>query len=74
MTSDAEYKRLLGLSIRSKREAAGISARKFALMIGVHRNYINDIESGAANPSIDILWKIADGLDVDVKDLMDFDS
>ena len=41
-------------------------ARPLALMVGVSRQYLIDIENGRANPTVDVLERIAAGLDVQV--------
>lgn len=69
MEADA-YKKNLGKKIRAARCSLGISVEKFALMVGIDRNYLRDIEYGRANPTIDILIKIADGIGVHVWELM----
>jgi transcriptional regulator with XRE-family HTH domain len=74
MSSGDEYRLKLGARIRGKRESAGISIRKFSLMVGIHRNYMTRIELGHANPSIEVLKKIAHGLDVDVSELIREDN
>ena len=56
-------------NIRSLRVACGYSQSKFAEMINVNRSYINQIELGKENVSLDILVKIADGLDRSIVDL-----
>lgn len=50
-------------NIRALRTKSGFNQTKFAEMIQVNRSYINQIERGKMNVSIDILVKIADGLD-----------
>lgn len=70
---DAAHKlRSLGNAIRTRREAEEISLRKFALMIEMNYTYLYKIERGEGNPSIEILMKIAEGLNVPVRDLIDF--
>ncbi len=64
------YKAYLGGRIRAARRAHGISVEKFALMVGIDRNYLRAVEYGRANPTIDILVKIADGLGLHVWELM----
>lgn len=66
----ASYKTQLGRKIRAARRAHGISVEKFALMVGIDRNYLRDVEYGRANPTVDILVKIAEGLDMQVWELM----
>lgn len=39
-------------------------------MVGVHYNQILHIEQGKVNPSLKTLYRIAEGLEVDVKDLL----
>ena len=47
------------------------SQTSFALMVGVSRKYLIDIESGKANPTVDMLERIAGGLDTTVGRLFD---
>ena len=64
-----DYKVALGRRIRALRTAQGISLRKFALMVGIDYGYLSNIETGKANITVDLLAKIADGLEVDLRDL-----
>ena len=66
----ATYKKVIGGKIRAARRAHGISVEKLALMVGINRNYLRNIEFGRANPTIDVILKIADGLSVPVWELM----
>lgn len=66
----ATYKNIVGSKIRTARRARGISVEKMALMVGVNRNYLRNIEFGRANPTIDVIIKIADGLNIPVWELM----
>ena len=43
-----------------------MSQNSFALMVGVSRKYLIDIEGGKANPTVDMLERIASGLDTTV--------
>lgn len=43
-----------------------MSQTSFALMVGVSRKYLIDIEGGKANPTVDMLERIASGLDTTV--------
>ena len=65
---DADRKRvLLGSAIRERREA-----QKLALMIGSSKSHIWRIESGRVSVGLDDLGRIADALDVQVRDLFSF--
>lgn len=65
-------KRALGSRIRSKRAERGLSQRQLALMTGTSRSYLWKIETGTADVGIDVLIRIAQALDVKVRDLIDF--
>ena len=60
---------VIGFNIRSLRERQKHSQTQFAKMVGVNRSYLNQIEQGKMNASVDVLVKIADGLDVPLPDL-----
>lgn len=59
----------LGLAIRARREAIGISQEEFADRIDSNRAYYGDVERGKRNPSIRSLHRIADGLGVSLPQL-----
>ena len=62
------YRQSLGIRIRELRTAQGLSLRKLGLMVGMDYSYLFAIEHGTANATIDALVKIADGLDVELKE------
>lgn len=70
MVSYGEYVSAIGDRIHALRAEAGLSLRAFSMMVGVHYNQILHIEQGKANPSVRTLYKIAEGLGVDVRDLL----
>ena len=55
---------VIGINVGAIREQRGISQSKFAETISVDRSYYNQLERGKENVTVDILVKIADGLDV----------
>ena len=69
MKSD-EYRKAIGAKVRIARRARGISVERFALVVGIDRNYLRDIEYGRANPTVDVMAKISDGLETPVWELM----
>lgn len=69
MKSD-EYRKAIGAKVRIARHARGISVERFALMVGIDRNYLRDIEYGRANPTVDVMVKISNGLATPVWELM----
>jgi len=54
--------------IRTKKN---LSLRQLADLSGIGKTTINDIENGKKSPTLDTLGKIAQALEVDVKDLFD---
>ena len=66
---NTSLKTQLGARIARLRTLTGLSGATFALMIGVSRQYLTDIEKGRANATVGMLERIAGGLDVSVEDL-----
>jgi transcriptional regulator with XRE-family HTH domain len=52
-----------GIRIRALRRKTGLSQERFADAIGVGRTHMGKIENGRANPTLQILVRIALGLD-----------
>lgn len=62
----------LAAHLRQAREQSGLSIRELAKQVGgVHHSYLARIENGeTANPSTDLLQRLADVLNVDSADLL----
>lgn len=60
----------LGHRIKELRTKSGISQEKFALSIGMDRTYLTSVETGRRNISIQNLYKIAQGLNVTLSELL----
>ena len=60
----------LGANIREMREEQNISLRKFALMVGLSKDYMVAVEHGRKSPTFDTIMKIAGGLGVPPSALM----
>jgi transcriptional regulator with XRE-family HTH domain len=61
----------IGLNITIIRERQGLTQEKLADLAGLHRAYIGQIERGEKNIGLKNLEKIANGLNIHVKDLLD---
>lgn len=59
----------LGMRIRFLRKQKNISIEDLALESNVNRNYLGDLERGTRNPTIEVLTKIASGLNVSLEEL-----
>lgn len=66
-----EAREKLGTRIMELRKAQNLSQRKFALMIGINRTYLIDVEHGRRNVAFDNLMKIATGLGVSISELVE---
>ena len=54
----------MGQAIRRLREKERLSQERLALMVGISRQHLSNVESGKANVSVVVLLKIAEGLGV----------
>ena len=57
----------IGEMIRTLREEKGYSREWLALECDINIKHLADIEHGSANPTIDALLKIADGLGLEFR-------
>ena len=63
-------KKSLGIAIRQKRVALGLSQEELADQCGLHRTYIGSVERGERNIAIDNVIKISEALSCKVSDLV----
>ena len=59
----------LGMRIRFLRTTKKMSIEDLALEAGVNKNYLGDLERGMRNPTVKVLSKIANALEVDLSNL-----
>ena len=59
----------LGVRVRELREALTLSQEAFAHKAGLDRTYVSGVERGRRNPTLDVLSRLADALEVEVRDL-----
>jgi transcriptional regulator with XRE-family HTH domain len=60
----------LGDALRAVRQEQGVSQEKLAAIVGLDRSYYGAIERGEYKASIDIIGKIACGLDMKLSELL----
>ena len=66
-----EYRHAFGCRVQELRKAKGFTSQEaFANHLGLDRTYISGIERGRRNPTLDVVVKIARGLDVHPSDLL----
>lgn len=56
----------IGLNIRKYRKQMKLSQVDLAVEVGIDRSYLSEIENGRVNPTINILYAIADSLNVSI--------
>ncbi len=52
-----------GAAVRIRREELRLSQEALGYKAKVHRTYVSDVERGARNPTVKVIWKLADALE-----------
>jgi transcriptional regulator with XRE-family HTH domain len=60
---------LVAWNVRRIRVLRGISSERLAAESGVDRSYVSRLERGVANPSVDVLERLARVLEVEMSEL-----
>ena len=68
-TKKLHHRYLLGLAVRKRRQALGLSQEGLAEVCDVHRNFVGHVERGEQNVSIDSLVRFSAALKVKLADL-----
>ncbi len=61
--------KILGISIKKLRESRGLTQETLSEKLDVHISYVGQIERGLKYPSLRVLFKIADALNVKPSEL-----
>lgn len=64
----------IGINLRQFRVNKGISLESLAEQIGVSKLTLIKIERGDANPTLSVIWKIANGLNIPITALLSIES
>ncbi|MDQ0648651.1 transcriptional regulator with XRE-family HTH domain [Microbacterium natoriense] len=65
------HRRAFGEHLRALRQANGHASQEaFAHHVGLDRTYISGLERGARNPTLDVIVKLARGLDVSPAEML----
>lgn len=63
---------LFGKRVKLLRLQAGLSQEAFAHKCGLDRTYVSGIERGLRNPTLEVIAILANGLDIEIKNLIEF--
>ena len=63
-------RQILASNLRRLRTSAGLSQEELADRAGLHRTYISSVERAQRNISLENLFRIARGLEVNAQDLI----
>jgi transcriptional regulator with XRE-family HTH domain len=66
-----DIRKQIGINIRKRRDALGLSQEALAHESGIHRTYISGLERGIRNPTVTIVQSIAVALDVSPSKLLE---
>ena len=61
----------LGLALRERREAEGMSQEALGHATNIHRNYIGGIERGERQPTVRVIVELGGALGASMPDLFD---
>jgi DNA-binding XRE family transcriptional regulator len=73
LSMDSRLNRLklsLARSVKLRRKALGLSQEELADLAEIDRTYASQIERGVANPSLEVLFRLASSLNTDVSGLL----
>lgn len=71
MTNELE---LFGKKLKIIRRKRHLTLEKLAELVDISPNHISKLEAARSNPSFQILVRLAKALDVELKELLDFDD
>ena len=65
-------KKLIGARIKNLRESRKLTQEALAERMDINTVYLSNIERGMANPTLDMLIRISEGLEVEMWEVFDF--
>lgn len=66
-----DIKESFGLRIQQLRKLRGMSQEKLASLSGLDRSYVSGIEQGKRNASLEVIAKLANVLEINIKELFE---
>ena len=65
-----KYKSGFGEAVRMQRAVCNLTKERLSLMVGINRLTLRRIESGDANPTLDVMYRISEGLGVPLSEFI----
>lgn len=59
-----------GQAVREHRQRLGVSQEKLGFLCGLDRTYVSAVERGVRNPTILVVWQLAQGLGTTLSELL----
>ena len=59
-----------GLAVRVRRVGRRLSQEELGAVAGMHRNYVGSVERGEQNPTLQTVYRLADGLQLAPSELL----
>lgn len=66
----ADYAKILAANVKAARERLDLSQEEFAHQTGIDRTYVSGIERAVRNPSLKLIVKLANGLEMSPGELL----
>jgi transcriptional regulator with XRE-family HTH domain len=67
-----DTKKIFGSRIRSLRKAKGLTQESLAERAGISVDFVSLIERGINAPSFEVLWRLANALELSLSEVFDF--
>ena len=73
MKNTSSIQAQFGAHLKKLRLHSGLSQEAFADKCGLDRTYVSGIERGVRNPTLEVISVLGKGLDMDIKELFNFE-
>ncbi len=62
---------MFGEELRKARQTAGLTQEKLSFAANLHRTYISQLERNKKSPTLDVLFRLCEALEVSAAELVD---
>lgn len=69
-----DARQLLGERVRAFRKQHGLTQEEMAFRCGMHASHITLLENGNRNPTLETLERLAEGMEIPLTDLLDYEK